>query len=657
VQGDKQVQELLALYGCDELLPKRWLLRCGPMSCELTGSRLGPICVNGHEVWHGLAFLLRDAGWGTPLSVLEVVLNRTRAQDFHLELQGHIACSPEDVCGASAEGARLDLHLTLQGTAQGQLHLQARATATHDLLANRCGWVLMHPMSAAGSAVEIEHVDGRTCRSTFPREVPAWPPFMGVRTVRHEYTPGHWAEAVLPGEDYEIEDQRNNADASFKTYSRSNMMPRPYVLRRGQTLVREIHLRLLGSPAPAKADHADAARAPAWTLQASDTPAMRLGMAITADMARAPSPQDLALLRRWRPTFLHLTLWPDMQPSDMDWSGVRSLLDACGATLRLDLCGYDPLGQGTAQDAACRELARRLHQAGLDLSEIAAFPCGPQAAAWLRQCFAGARIGGGTPHFFAQLNRLENSGGEDFMAFTVCPLVHSADDRDIMNGLQSLPSMMHTARRRHPGRQWHLGPDSLAARASPLGRQPATDGQRRIPLAQRDPRTHGLFGAAWLLGHVSAALQSGVQALTLPPLSGTGGLVQHTGHGWLPTPTCAWLEVFWGWSGVQVLHADGFDPGSGCFATWPLVALTGHSPHGQQVLVANLGAQARTFHWPHGGRWACLDAQSWVPNRPDPSHSPWRDSGPCVGECVLGPYALARIDLFHPVEAEHAPRH
>ena len=66
-------RERLSLYGCDERLPSRLSLRAGPVSFELVGGRFGPLRVNGHEVWHGLAFLFRDAAWGTPEPVFEQV--------------------------------------------------------------------------------------------------------------------------------------------------------------------------------------------------------------------------------------------------------------------------------------------------------------------------------------------------------------------------------------------------------------------------------------------------------------------------------------------------------------------------------------------------------------------------------------------------------
>jgi len=466
------VREHQALYGCDEPLPARTWLRAGPLSFEWVGGRFGPVHAHGHEVWHGMAFLFRDAGWGTPEPVFEQVEHHNDDQGFQLVLRGHIPCAPSDVLGEPVENACLQLHLTVQSSADGALHLRAEATPTHPLRTNRCGWVLMHPMMAAGCALEVLHVDGRTSRSTLPEEVPAWPPFMGVRGLRHEYAPGHWAEALLPGEDYELEDQRNNADASFKTYSRSNLMPRPYVLRPEQPLVREMHLRLRG-PAPAPAHKTAAVATLQPPIQAAVTP--RLGVAITPATSHCTESWALDVLRQWRPAFVHLTLWTDDLASDVDWQGVRTLLQAAGADLRLDVCAREGLGHGGPQDAALHRLSQQLTALGVAPASVAALPCGPQAAALLRQLFPGAAIGGGTPHFFAQINRLEGSGAEDFMAFTVCPIVHGTDDDSLMHGLQSLPSMLETARRRHPGRTWHLGPSWLPARASPLGAQP---GQR-----------------------------------------------------------------------------------------------------------------------------------------------------------------------------------
>jgi len=641
--------EQRVLFGCQEALAPRQILQAGPVSLMRQGTRFGPISVNGHEVWHGVEFLLRDAGWGTPGARLGTEHLHVDAQGFDLQLTAYVPCSAEDVLGIWDPQARVCLDMHVQGDVQGSLHFSVQATPSHDILVNRCGWVVMHPLSAAGSAVQVSHVDGRISKSQFPQEVPAWPPFTLVKGIHHEYAPGCWAHAELPGEDYELEDQRNNADASFKTYSRSNSMPRPYLLQQHQSWRRELHLHVL-DVAPAQ-----------LRLQASINPQemscampvpidaglMRLGLAITAPIHQRPDPVLLAQLTRWQPDYLHLTLWPPSASDAVDWSQVRLWLDAAKAKLRVDICARDHAlpEWSTEVETAAQQLATLMAQAGVVPSEVAALPCGERSAKFLRSLFPTAAIGGGTPHFFAQLNRLEGSGGEDFMGFTVCPIVHSADDTSVMQGLQSLPSMLVTARRRHPGRAWHLGPSGLGARASPLGRQPLSDGRKRVPLAAVDPRSRGLFGAAWLLGHMAAAAQADVNALTLPIVSGEQCSAWCAAGTRLASPTEAMLEVCLQWQGVQAIELQQVSQSGAALFKGLFAAITGLAPSGRQIMVANLTEQNQTLHWHHPGRWASVDAQSWLRYEASTALSPWAERGECPAPIMLNPYALARIDL------------
>ena len=177
--------EQRVLFGCQEALAPRQSLQAGPVSLIRQGTRFGPICVNGHEVWHGVEFLLRDAGWGTPVTVLETEHLQVDAQGFDLEIKAYIPCSAEDIAGVWDPQARLCLKMRIKGDAQGDLHFVVQATPSHDVKVNRCGWVVMHPLSAAGCAVQISHVDGRISHSQFPQEVPAWPPFTHVKGIHH----------------------------------------------------------------------------------------------------------------------------------------------------------------------------------------------------------------------------------------------------------------------------------------------------------------------------------------------------------------------------------------------------------------------------------------------------------------------------------------
>ena len=507
------------LFGTDEPVEPALPLRAGPLTMRLRRGRLLHLCCDGHEVWHGLAFVLRDADWGTPEPVFEHRCVETFDGGFSVRLEGGFPVTPP-----------VRLVVSIEGHADGRLRFDAEATPEGDIEANRIGLCLMHPAAAGGAAVEIGHVDGRSSRSTLPRLIPPWPPFMLIRTVAHEWTDGRWADAELLGDSFELEDQRNNADDSFKTYSRSNLMPRPYRLPAGVPIRQSALLSLRLQPSTAASTTA-ATGVPAPTGAApivvevgeacGDLP--RIGIEIHARDTHA----DAALLdalRRLRPAHLHLSLLDDGDASGVEPRGLAALLAASGARLRLDV----------ADVAAASALL-----AASNPSDVAVLPSEAHSLAAARRAFPGARIGGGTRHYFAQLHRLDRLDGVDFVSFTTSPLVHGADDDEVMAGLASLPAMIETLHARWPGALVQVGPSTIGVRRSPLGRQPASDGTRRLALAARDPRCGAQFGAAWALGHVAAfASSGGVEALTLMSLGGDSALFA-CGR---PTPACHLLS-------------------------------------------------------------------------------------------------------------------
>lgn len=494
------------LFGCDEPPEPELTLQAGPLTMLLRGTQLLYLRIGDVEIWHGVSFLFRDVDWGTPRPVVEHVEHEAQADGFRVRLVARIPTHPP-----------MDLRVSIDGQLDGTLRYQATSTALGELVTNRTGLCVMHPLEVTGHAVTVTHDDGRESHSTFPRQIAPWPPFMSVRAIRHEWTPGRWAECQLEGDVFECEDQRNNADASFKTYNRSNMMPRPYRLRSGQVVTQSVTLRLLDA---SEAARFRPARSEPRTLQCS--PRRRSGISLGIGISAADcSAADAVIerLRQLQPRHLHLCLTsPD---EHVDWPGLAKLLRATQSTLRLDVL----LGAADAR-AALALLAISMRASNVHAEAVAVFPSTPPVMNAARQAFSDYPVGGGTQHFFTQLNRAEDLGELDFISFTTSALVHGADDDAIMDGLRSLPFMLETLAARFPVTPVRVGPSAIPARSSPLGAQPASDGRQRVALARRDPRTRGLFGAAWLLGYVAQLASTDVQAITLMHLQGDAGLLQ-----------------------------------------------------------------------------------------------------------------------------------
>ena len=338
------------LFGTDEPVEAALPLHAGPLSMRLRRGRLLHLCCDGREVWHGVAFVLRDADWGTPEPVFETQRVETFDGGFRVRLEGGFPVSPP-----------VRLVVSIEGDADGRLRFDAEATPAGDIEANRIGLCLMHPSDAGGAAVEIGHVDGRSSRSTLPRLIPPWPPFMLIRSIAHEWAPGCWADAELLGDSFELEDQRNNADASFKTYSRSNLMPRPYRLPAGVPIRQSALLSLRSRPAATAAP--DATSAPIVVevgAPCGDLP--RIGIEIHADDIHA----DAALLdalRRLRPAHLHLSLLDDGDARGVEPRGLAALLAAaargCGSTWQTPSRRRRHLPRRTRRTSPCCRAMRR----------------------------------------------------------------------------------------------------------------------------------------------------------------------------------------------------------------------------------------------------------------------------------------------------------
>ncbi len=547
------------LFGTDEPVPGTTQLRAGPLTLALRAGRLWHLCAGDVEVWHGIAFLYRDADWGTPEPVVERFEPTIAARTFRIRCAGHFLTSP-----------LIDFRLDVEGTSEGVVRFTAEAIPRGDITTNRTGLCVMHPMTACSRRLDVHHVDGRTSRSTLPTLIPPWPPFMLIRAIRHEYAPGRWARCTFEGDAFELEDQRNNSDASFKTYSRSNMMPRPYWLRAGVAIRQSVELALEQKPASTRRRR-DGPVVVRVGAPVADLPS--IGIEVAPEDARSPGVAS-AMLAAMRPRHLHLAL--DGNAGNVDWQAVAGLLDVAGATLRLDVS----LDDTAHADEALTRLRDAMRAAGVAAESVAVFPTEQRTVDAARRTFPSSRIGGGSPHFFVQLNRAEMLGSVDFLTFTSSPIVHGADDESVMLSLQSLPSMIATLEARYPGIPVRIGPSGIAARASPLGRQPASDGTRRIALAQADPRSRGLFGAAWLLGYVAQLATTGVEAITLMSLSGAAGIAVRDATG-IPTrfPVAHVLDCLRG--PARALRATVSAPSR-------IAALALGSPEGSGLLLANL---------------------------------------------------------------------
>lgn len=554
--------DALALFGTFEPAAERRTLRAGPLSMVLEAGQVREVRWHGVEVLRGIAWLVRDGGWGTPPLALE---------DLAVE-EGGEALAVTWRFALDAPLGALTAAARVEGRAEGQsratLRFEVEAAVSREVTTSRTGFCVLHPDGAAGLPLEVTHTDGTVEATAFPQLIRQDQPALDVRALRHAPAPGVAASVTFEGGTWEMEDQRNWADASFKTYVRPVAWPRPYVLPAGSVDRQVVTLTVEGTPAPAPARAAPRpATAPVvpdlWLRLdereavpgALPLPGLAHGLILRVD-GPAPEPARLAAAEA-------LAAREGMALAVEAILPLRDA-EAEAAALLAALAGR-PVA--TLLVAGARD--RRTRPPGRDPEGEAPLSA---ALAALRQGFAGP-VGAGTPAFFTEFNRnpppAASPNGADFAFFGGSAIVHAADDASVMETPGVLPAILGSAAALVPGTPLWPGPLAIAPSLAPYAPALApSDGRARTCMAARDPRHGALFGAAHLVA-VMAALAGRVLAAAPLMASGPCGLSGPDGaalplafvHAALASARGAPLASSAAQGEVAVLGWDGAEPG------------------------------------------------------------------------------------------------
>jgi hypothetical protein len=521
-----QLSRAVRLYGTEEAPVARRLLRAGALSVELEAGVLRYMKFGETEVLRGIAFLVRDENWGTftpELSELQIAEDQ---ESFSLRYRG--------LCQDARR--RLSYRAAIAGRSDGSLSFEVTAVAETEVITNRTGFVVLHPAAVAGEPVRVIHVDGSVEESRFPELISPAQPFFDIRALSHRIGPGVWATCHMEGDAFEMEDQRNWSDASYKTYVRPLSRPWPYALAEGSRHRQAIRVEITSSiDAPARSDAGAGVEVELSGETGGRMPLIGIGLP-QEECEDAAKIGELLRLLSPRLIVAHIDLRRKPKAADISaLEGVNGLIDA---ELALEVVIADDSTPSVELAWLAERLAAtRLKPAAVAVSTVADLsswqpgarrPLRPEPSAIVaaaRAFFPGARIGGGMFSYFTELNRRRPEPGlYDYIGHTTCSTVHAADDRSVMETLDALPAIIASTKAFIGGLPYRVGPSAIGCRDNPYGKAPFENpGNARVCLARMDPRQRGLFGAAWALGYVAAFARGGVEAIAMGALTGPFG--------------------------------------------------------------------------------------------------------------------------------------
>jgi hypothetical protein len=536
--------------------------RAGPWALKLRDDELADLTFDGRRVLRSIRAVVRDRDWNTAPWVVE----RVDASDSALEVLVH------------TEGFGAELRGTVRVDAADELLVVSfDAVSTTAFETNRTGLVVLHPPAVAGSGLVVSHSGGTVERSAFPREISPHQPAFDIAGLA-------WADDGLDvdvrftGDLFEMEDQRNWTDASFKTYSRPLAWPFPYPLAAGQHVRQSLAVRVSSAGSPARRDGPDRIALsdagvpfPYLVVGASTAPdpappahePVAATLLLEVDLA-APS-RNAALARAaasGRPLDVRVVLDPDAPDA------LGSFVDRLSGLPIVRIGAFDPESHVT-DAAAAASLRAALSRAGLEIPVV-----------------------GGARSHFTELNRERGQIPDDLdgVVFSITPGFHSPTTEQLVESIGMQRLVAEQAVRLAGGAPVHIGPVTLSPRFNNVAtvRPPMAPD---VDLARGygpefadadDARQDSPELAAWTIASAAALAVPGVASLAYFEEWGPRGVLDSAGA---DRPAAEAVRAVAALGGRRLLRGESPDG-----LVWAVGAV---SPDGRTVLVANLDSAAR----------------------------------------------------------------
>jgi D-apionolactonase len=632
--------------GTEEKLPEVIVLKAGALTADFVAGGLRAIRYQGREVLRAIAYVVRDKDWGTYTPAISGFNCRREESEFTLAF--HARCTNHEL------GQSLRYEARITGNAKGVILFEVLAEPETPFLTARCGFAVLHPLAGiVGEPAVIEHTDGSREPTSFPDLITPWQPFKEIRSIEHQVASGVTARCRLSGDIFEMEDQRNWSDASYKTYVRPLVLPWPYVMEPGVRNQQSVELLITGNASGARAT-AEQATAPVQVeigMQEGHFP--RIGVAIDPSQI-ATVLAHASVLEKLRPQMLLLHFDPTAGHGQEQLAGFREIARiAVGAACALELV----LPAQRSVNDELREIAAMAAESHLQLSAILVSPavdrqstlpgspwpaCPPLADIYqaAREAFPGVLLGGGTLTYFTELNRKRPPVHLlDFVSHCTCPIVHAADDLSVVQTLEAMPHVTRSARAIiGEDKPYWIGPSTIGMRQNPYGSRVFDNPQnRRITMTDQDPRQKSLFAAAWMIGYVASTAEARLHTLTVGALTGPLGLAGLGQAGEIVFHPAFFV--------AQGIAAMGGRPRHGCRSSRPdtVAVVAGADGDGnRQVWLANLTGRDQAVLLPRDmevARTQVLDEETFPELRP-PSGNKQN-----VSSIELRPYAVAGLTL------------
>jgi hypothetical protein len=639
------------LSGRDVPPPTPVRLKAGELELLFVDGDVRYLAVSGTELVRRVYVAVRDLDWNTLPGKIESLDIRDKGDSFEVRFTRRHTLGATDYRWSA----------TISGDANGCIRYEMDGVALAEFPYAKIGICMHHPVGGFAGQPYVGLSPSGPVAGTLPYTIGPQvhlddgtdlPLFEPVSQLGLTHSSAGVVSFDFVGDLFEMEDQRNWADASFKTSSTPAYLGYRHEATKGQRFVQSVTIRA-SDFAPRKAVTADQVQLGA--AGPTEVPPIGISCALPPRPLSATARDVLQLVG---PAHLRVDLDLATPIADTLTAAAQRAHDL-GA--RLEPAVFVPTGQ-TNRDAALIRLAELLSELSPPPARILVYSSGEESTLAGDLALAVRHLGSleqvplviGTNANFNELNRNRPAGGpESGLVWPINPQVHAFDELSLVENLQAQPETVTTARSFSHDRTFHVSPVTLRPRFNAVATTDSGFAVDGLPW-NTDPRQPSLFAAAWTLGSIAALSSAGVASLTYYEDVGPRGLIESVEGSLSPDEFYSQADTAFALavvladacslSGASLVEAGGFDP-------LRIGVLATDTPAGRSVLLANLTREEMTLSLlgvGASGTLRVLDLTTVgraaaMPGEFLNSKQPWVSNDGAL-EIRLGPYGSARVD-------------
>ena len=463
---------------------------------------------NNIEILKLISFLVRDKNWNNYSPDIIKTSSYNKDQQLHFEF---------DLKYGDVEQLEVKLLLSI---GSNSVKLIANGKFLTDFWTNRIGFNLLLPLDGVvNQQVIVSKSDQTTETLKYPLIIQPDQPMVKFNNLSYEMFDSIALNIRFDGIHFEMEDQRNWGDASYKIYSGSLLDPFPYKENKNSAFHQEIEITVREKNNSLET----ISNQNIIPLNIQEEYAMpKIGIKVDnetngIDIVNVDFVYHLVDFERnteSKPNFNNLPIYlvalidhtkkvKDIVKDIKDYILSNKIsVDKILICPKIYLNSFQPAGEWPSVP----KLGDYYKEAKIQLPDVHIFS--------------------GMVTNFTELNRKKPDGKFDGINFSFTPIVHDASDYGVLDTPNSLKYILHSVNNFSKDTPIHIGPMTLGMHFNPYGEKLAANiDQVRLEMTDFDPRHDSLIGLNWTIAVFAETLSKNTKFITIASLKGVHGIL------------------------------------------------------------------------------------------------------------------------------------